>query len=94
MKCSPWTIDANKFKNLSLLFIVDENVPVQNTQCSKNCNEDQGVNPDQFEDAAMPDQHHLPETLTGLLGIFITVRENVGPLFWHCGKIELRQNMN
>ena len=38
--------------------------------------EDQEVKPDELDDAAVPDQHHLEEALPGPLRVLITVGED------------------
>ena len=40
------------------------------------------IHPDQFENAALPDQHHLPETLPDLAGGFVAIGVNV--MIAHC----------
>jgi hypothetical protein len=79
----PRAVDADDLKDLSLLFVVHEDVFVEKVEGGEGHDEDQQVEPDQLEDAAMPDQHHLDETLTWFLRVLITVGKNAFPFFRH-----------
>ena len=79
----PRTVDADELEDLSLLLVEHEDVSVEKAEAGEGQNEDRQVDPDQLEDAAVPDQHHLPEPLAGLLGVLVPVGEDVGCVFRH-----------
>ena len=67
---------------------MDQHKSVEKTETGKHEYEDCQMEPDQFEDASMPGQHHLPEALAGPLRVFVPVREDVSAAFPHfCYKI-------
>jgi hypothetical protein len=43
--------------------------------------------PDEFEDAAMPNHHHLPEALARPLGVLVPVGEHIAPILRHFEKL-------
>ena len=69
---------ADKLECFSLLFIVDENVSVNQTDARKCQNEDDEMSPDQFEDAAVPDQNHFAESDEWILCVLVATGVDVG----------------
>ena len=66
-----------------MLLIVDEDVSVEQVENRVGDDEDQQVEPDELDDAAVPDQHHLEEALARPLRVLIPVGEHVGSVFGH-----------
>ena len=80
---SPRGVDTDQLEHLSLELIVDEELSVEDAEDGEDDDVGQQVEPDELEDAAMPDQHQPPEPLPRLPGVDILVAEQVPLLRVH-----------
>ena len=71
-----------------MLLIVDEDVSVEQVENRVGDDEDQQVEPDELDDAAVPDQHHLEEALARPLRVLIAVGEDGLATLRHLDKLK------
>lgn len=57
----PGSVDADELEGFPLDLVVEEDGPVEEREQEVDRQVNQNVNPDQLEDAALPDQHQTPE---------------------------------
>ena len=57
------TVVANELEPLPGVLVVDESFPVDQADAAEGQDEHQDPEPDQLEDAAVPDQDHIPIAL-------------------------------
>ncbi len=57
----PGSVDADELEGLPLDLVVEEDGPVEQREQEVDKQVNQNVDPDQLEDAALPDQHQTPE---------------------------------
>ena len=79
-------VDADHLKRLAVKVIFEEDVSVDDAEKTVRHEEDDKVVPDELEDAALPEQKHVPDSIEPLCCVLVLVRVDVRGGSADCGR--------